>query len=167
VSKSKKFLDLNKALVVGRGLCTYQGQGMKTVWIFSDRIRDRIRLERFRSVRIWVRMFNIRYRIRIRILKSYIYDVDIQSYLIRYDWHYPYSNPNPTRNIKTNMISVIFVRIRSVFIPPKPDRLLWFNLIYCTTFPKKVLYNVAIGSTQSAQLSNICITPSVSESWNF
>jgi len=56
---------------------------MKTVWIFSDRIRDRIRLEGFSSVRIRVRMFNIRYCIRIRILKSYIYDVDIQSYLIR------------------------------------------------------------------------------------
>jgi len=50
---------------------------MKTVWIFSDRIRDRIRLEEFRSVRIRVRIFNIRYRIRIRILKLYIRDVDI------------------------------------------------------------------------------------------
>jgi len=59
--------------------------GMKTVRIFSDRIRHRIRLEGFRSVRIRVRIFNIRYRIRIRILKSYIYNVDIQSYLIRYD----------------------------------------------------------------------------------
>ena len=82
---------------------------MKTVWIFSDRIWDRNRLERFRSVRIRVRIFNIRYRIRIRILKSYIYDVDIQSYLIRHDWHYPYSNPNPTRNLKTNMILVTSV----------------------------------------------------------
>jgi len=91
--------------------------GMKTVRIFSDRIQDRIRLERFRFVCIRVRMFNIRHRIRIRILKSYIYNVDIQSYLIRHDWHYPYSNPNPTRNIKTNMISVISLRIRSVFIP--------------------------------------------------
>ena len=45
---------------------------MKTVRIFSDRIRDRIRLERFRSVRIRVRIFNIRYRIRIRIFKLYI-----------------------------------------------------------------------------------------------
>ena len=54
------------------------------VRIFSDRIRDRIRLEGLRSVRIRVRMFNIRYRIRIRIFKSYIYDVDIQSYLIRH-----------------------------------------------------------------------------------
>jgi hypothetical protein len=89
---------------------------MKTVRIFSDRIRDRIRLEGFRSVRIRVRIFNIRYRIRIRIFKSHIYDVDIQSYPIRHDWHYPYSNPNPTRNMKTNMISVISVRIRSVFI---------------------------------------------------
>jgi len=34
--------------------------GMKTVRIFSDRIRDRIRLKRFRSIRIRVRMFNIR-----------------------------------------------------------------------------------------------------------
>ena len=91
--------------------------GMKTVRIFFDRIRDRIRLERFRSVRIRVRMFNIRYRIHIWILKSYIYDVDIQSYLIRHDCHYPYSNPNPIRNMKTNMISVISVRIRCVFIP--------------------------------------------------
>jgi len=90
--------------------------GMKTVRIFSDRIRDRIRLERFRSIRIRVRMFNIRYRIRIQILKSYIYDVDIQSYLIRHYWYYPYSNPNSTKNMKTNMISMISVRIRSVFI---------------------------------------------------
>ena len=90
---------------------------MKMVRIFFDHIRDRIRLERFRFVRMRVRMFNIWYHIRIQIFKSYIYDVDIQSYLIRYDWHYPYSNPNLTRNIKTNMISVISVRIRSVFIP--------------------------------------------------
>jgi hypothetical protein len=48
--------------------------GMKTVRIFFDRIRDWIRLERFRSVRIWV--------LRIRILKSHINDVDIQSYPI-------------------------------------------------------------------------------------
>jgi hypothetical protein len=89
--------------------------GMKTVRIFSDRIQDRIRLEGFRSVRIRVQIFNIRYRIRIRILKSYIYDVNIQSYPIRHDWHYPY--PNPTRNMKTNMISMISVRIWSVFIP--------------------------------------------------
>jgi len=90
---------------------------MKTVWIFSDRIRDQIRLKGFKSVRIRVQIFNIRYRIRIRILKSYIYEVDIESYLIRHDWHYPYSNPNSTRNIKTNMILMISVRIRSVFIP--------------------------------------------------
>ena len=65
-------------------------------------------------------MFNIWYRIRIRILKSYIYDVDIQSYLTRHCWHYPYSNPNPTKNMKTNMISVIIsVRIRFVFIPSR------------------------------------------------
>jgi len=91
--------------------------GMKTVRIFSDRIRDRIRLETFRSVRIRVRIFNIRYRIRIRIFKSYIYGVDIQLYLIRHDWHYPYSDPNPTTNIKTNMILVISVGIRYVLIP--------------------------------------------------
>jgi len=90
---------------------------MKMVRIFSNRIRDRIRLERLRSVRIRVRMFNIRYRIRIRIFKSYIYDVDIQSYLIRHCWYYSYSNSNPTKNMKINMISVISVRIRSVFIP--------------------------------------------------
>ena len=58
-----------------------------------------------------------RYRICIWIFKSHIYDVDIQSYPIRYGWHYPYSNPNPDRNMKTNIISVISVRIRSVFIP--------------------------------------------------
>jgi hypothetical protein len=50
--------------------------GMKTLRIFSDRIRYRIRLERFTSVRIRVRIFNIWYRIHIRIRKSYIYDVD-------------------------------------------------------------------------------------------
>jgi len=103
-----------------------QPLGMKTIRIFSDRIRDRIRLERFRSVRIWVRIFNIRYRIRIRIFKLYIYDVDIQSYLIRHDWYYPYSNPNPTTNMKTNMILVISVRIRSVFIPINHSRFVTF-----------------------------------------
>ena len=91
--------------------------GMKTVRIFSDRIRSRIRLEGLRSVCIRVWISNIWYRIRIRILKSHIYDVDIQSYPIRHSWHYPYSNPNPDRNMKTNVISVISVRIRSVFIP--------------------------------------------------
>jgi len=96
---------------------TYLQLGMKTVRIFSDRIRDRIRLEGFRSVCIQVWIFNIRYRIRIWILKSYIYDVDIQSYLIWLGWDYPYSNPNPTKNMKTNMISMISVRIRSIFIP--------------------------------------------------
>jgi len=99
------------------------GVGMKTVQIFSDCIRDRIRLEGFRSVHIRVWIFNIRYCIRIWILKLYIYDVDIQSYLIRHDWHYRYSNPNPTKNMKTNMISVILVRIRSVFIPGVTSRL--------------------------------------------
>ena len=94
--------------------------GMKTVRIFSDRIRDRIRLEGFRSVRIRVRIFNIRYGICIRILKSYICDVDIQSYLIRHDWYYPYSNPNPTKNMKTNIILVISDRTQSVFIPTRP-----------------------------------------------
>jgi hypothetical protein len=58
--------------------------GMKTVWIFFDRIRDRIRLEGFRSIHIRVQIFNIRYRIRTRILKSHIYDVDIQSNPIRH-----------------------------------------------------------------------------------
>jgi len=76
---------------------------MKTVRIFSDRIRHRIRLKGFRSIRIWVRIFNIRYCIRIRILKSYICDVDIQSYIIRHSWYYLYSNPNPTKNMKTNI----------------------------------------------------------------
>jgi len=55
---------------------------MKMVWIFSDRIRDQIYLDRFRSVHIWVRIFNIRYCILIRILKSYIYDIDILSDMI-------------------------------------------------------------------------------------
>ena len=91
--------------------------GMKTVWTFSDRIRDQIRLERFRFIRIRVWIFNIWYHIHIRILKSYIYDIDIHSYLMQHDWHYAYLNPNPTRNMKTNMISVISVRIRSIFIP--------------------------------------------------
>ena len=60
------------------------GLGMKTVRIFSDRIRNRIRLEGLRSVRIRVRISNIRYRIRIQILKSHIYDIDVQSYAIRH-----------------------------------------------------------------------------------
>jgi hypothetical protein len=96
--------------------CIWCLVGMKMVRIFSGRIRDRIRLEGFRSVRIWVRILNIWYRIRIRILKSHIYDIDIQSYPIRHGWHYAYSNPNPTRNIKTNIILVISIRIWSVFI---------------------------------------------------
>ena len=91
--------------------------GIKTVRIFFDRIRDRIRLEGFKYVRIWVRIFNIWYRIHIRILKSHIYDVNIQSYHIRYGWHYLRSNPNPNRNMTTNVISMIYVCIRSVFIP--------------------------------------------------
>jgi len=62
----------------------YSLVGMKMVRIFSDRIRNRICLEGLRSVRIRVRISNIRYRIHIRILKSYIYDVDIQSYHIRH-----------------------------------------------------------------------------------
>ena len=101
--------------LVGADTCTYLGT--KTVRIFSDRIRNRIRLQGLRSVRIRVRISNIWYRIRIQILKSHIYDVDIQSYPIRLSWHYPYSNPNPDKNMKTNVISVISVRIRSVFIP--------------------------------------------------
>lgn len=43
--------------------------GMKTVRIFSDRIRDQIRLEEFLSIHIRVQIFSIRYRIRIRTLK--------------------------------------------------------------------------------------------------
>jgi hypothetical protein len=57
----------------------------------------------------WI--FKIQYRIPIRIFKSHIYDVDIQSYPIRHRWHYPYLNPNPDRNMKTNIISMIFIRI--------------------------------------------------------
>jgi hypothetical protein len=44
---------------------------------------------------------NIRIRIRIR--------------------RYPYSNSNPNKNMKTNMISVISVRIRSGYIPKKNE----------------------------------------------
>jgi len=106
--------------------------GMKTVQIFSDCIRDQIRLEGFRSLRIRVWTFNIRYRIRIRILKSYIYDVDIQLYLIRHNWQYPYSNPNPTRNMKINMILMISVRIRSVFISTHGQIGALNTLVVCT-----------------------------------
>jgi len=115
---------------------------MKTVRIFFDRIWGRICLERFRSVRIRVRIFNIRYCIRIQILKSYIYDIDIQLYLIRHNWHYPYSNP--TRNIKTNMILMISVHIQCVFIS---TYLAWFWLVtpWCCLWPclvpKKILQN--------------------------
>jgi hypothetical protein len=90
---------------------------MKMVRIFFYRICDRIRLEGFKSVHIWVRIFDIWYCIRIRILKLHIYDVDIQSYPIRHSWYYLYSNPNPDWNIKINVISVISIRILSVFIP--------------------------------------------------
>jgi len=102
-------LDTERGSRIGkhRYVAPHPQLGMKTIRIFSDRIRDRIRLEGFRSVRIRVRIFNIRYRIRIRIFKSYICDVDIQSYLIRHGWHYPYSNLNPAKNMKTNMISVV------------------------------------------------------------
>jgi hypothetical protein len=102
--------------------------GMKMVRIFSDPIRNRIRLKGFRSVRIRVRIFNIRYCIRIRILKSHIYDIDIQLYHIRHSWHYSYSNMNPNRNIKINIISVIFVCIWSVFIPT------WEDVVFALSF---------------------------------
>jgi hypothetical protein len=69
-----------KRQVVGCG----QDENVKMVRIFSDRIRDRIRLEGFRSDRIRIWIFNIRYRICIRIPKSHIYNVDIQLYLIRH-----------------------------------------------------------------------------------
>jgi hypothetical protein len=36
--------------------------------------------------------------------------------------YYPYSNPNPDINMKTNTISVVSVRIRSVFIPSTATR---------------------------------------------
>jgi len=111
---------------------------MKTVRIFSDRIWDRIHLEGFRSVRIWVWIFNIRYCIRIQILKSHIYDVDIQLYPIRHGSQYLYSNPNLTRITKTNVISVISDRIQFVFIPcgstwvcswaSEPKYLIYFRL---------------------------------------
>jgi hypothetical protein len=92
-----------------KGKCCFVSQEQGWKWYC---IQDRIRLEGFRSVHIRVRIFNIRYCIRIRILKSYIYDVNIQSYLIRHSWHYPYSNSNPNanRNIKINIISVLSVR---------------------------------------------------------
>ena len=54
----------NNEKLASRAICV-AWVGMKTVRIFSDRIRDRIRLEGFKSVRIRVRIFNIRYRIRI------------------------------------------------------------------------------------------------------
>ena len=72
------------ALTFCPGKLALFGARMKTVRIFFDSIRDRIRFERFRTIRILVRIFNIRYRIRIQILKSHIYDVDIQSYPIRH-----------------------------------------------------------------------------------
>jgi hypothetical protein len=56
----------------------------KMVRIFFERILDRICLEKIRSVHIRVQIFNIRYRIRIRILKYHIYYIDIESYPIRY-----------------------------------------------------------------------------------
>ena len=108
----------------------YPSIWVKTVQIFSDYIRDRIRLEGFKSVRIRVRIFNIRYCILIRILKSHVYDVDIQSYPIQYGWRYPYSNPNPDKNMKTNVISVISVRIRSVFIPSNDNDGMSFATIH-------------------------------------
>jgi hypothetical protein len=76
------------------------------------------RLEGFKYVRIRVWIFNIWYRIHIhiQIFKSHIYANDIHSYIIRHGWHYLYSNLNPDRNTKTNVISMISVCIRSVFI---------------------------------------------------
>ena len=47
------------------------------VQIFFDHIREQFRLKGFRSVHIRVQIFNIRYRIRIQIIKSHIYDIDI------------------------------------------------------------------------------------------
>jgi hypothetical protein len=35
---------------------------------------------------------------------------------------YPYSNSNPNKNMKTNMISLIFVRIRSDYTPTRLSR---------------------------------------------
>jgi len=78
------------------------------------------RLNSFREVQICPYSspnIHIWYCIHIWILKSYIYDVNIQSYLIQHGWHYPYLNLNLTKNMKTNMISVISIRIWSVFIP--------------------------------------------------
>jgi hypothetical protein len=82
----------------------------------TDIFRPYSRPNSFRGVLIRPYL-NIWYCIRIRIFKSHIYDVDIQSYSIRHFLYYPYSNPNPDINMKTNTISVISVRIRSVFIP--------------------------------------------------
>jgi hypothetical protein len=75
------------------------------------------RFRRTASNFLWLRIFNIWYRIRIRIFKPYIYDGDIQSYHVRHFLYYLYLNPNPDINMKTNTISAISVRIRSVFIP--------------------------------------------------
>jgi len=45
-------------------------------------------------------------------VKLYIYDVNIQLYLIYYSRHYPYLNPKLIRNIKINIISIISVHIQ-------------------------------------------------------
>jgi hypothetical protein len=60
---------------------------------------------------------NIRIRIRIR--------------------SYPYSNSNPNKNMKTNMISVISVRIRSDYIPRYASRDVVPGGGFCRDFPKK------------------------------
>ena len=71
-----------------------------------------------RSVRIRVRMFNIRYRIRIRILKSYIYDVDIQFYLIRHALLIlsVFKSESESKQIYKNKYDISNIRLYS-FIP--------------------------------------------------
>jgi hypothetical protein len=111
--KKKEFKPGDKVLLFNSRVKLFIG--MKMVRTFFDRIRGQIHLEGFKSIYIQVWIFNIQYYIWI--LKSHIYDADIQSYPIQHGWHYPYSNPNLDRNMKTNIISVISVRIRSIFIP--------------------------------------------------
>ena len=79
--------------------------GMKTIQIFSDHIRDQIRLERFRSVRIRVRIFNIRY-------------LSISEYLNRI---FMMSISN---HILSDMINIICIRIR---IRPEIWKQIWYR----------------------------------------
>ena len=90
---------------------------MSSIWVkmvrtFFDCIRYRIRLEGFKSIRIRVRIFNTRYHIRIRILKSHIYDVDIQSYPIRHGSQYLESESGQKYENKYNISDIRSYPIR-------------------------------------------------------